>query len=233
MPPNNPNPPVNNPYVTQLPKKRPIVLIIALVLVTLLLFGAVGFGYWAFAKMKIYKNDTDKLVNAAVESNTKQVTDQKDKEFEERYKNPLKDYVSPDAYGGIGVKYPKTWSAYVNESGVGATPVDGYFHPSFVPGLRSGTAFAFHLEVTNKTYAEEMKVFDSQVRAGRLHVSPYQPVKVKGVLGSVIKGEIIRGQQDTMILLPLRDKTIKLSTQSDKYLNDFNKIILANLTFTP
>jgi len=36
-----------------------------------------------------------------------------------------------------------------------------------------------------------------------------------------------------MILLPLRDKTLKISTESQQFVGDFDNIILANLKFVP
>ncbi len=52
----------------------------------------------------------------------------KDNEFIVREKQPLQTYTGPSAFGSISVKYPKTWSAYVDETN-SSTPVDGYFHP--------------------------------------------------------------------------------------------------------
>jgi hypothetical protein len=53
------------------------------------------------------------------------------------------------------------------------------------------------------------------------------------VVGSRIDGEINLGQKDSMILLPVRDKTIKISTESQEFMGDFNDIVLANLKFVP
>jgi len=36
-----------------------------------------------------------------------------------------------------------------------------------------------------------------------------------------------------MLIIRVRDKTLKISTQSNDYLNDFNNIILSSLTFAP
>ncbi len=112
-------------------------------------------------------------------------------------------------------------------------PVEGYFHPSFVPGVQSGTDFALRVQVTNQPYDQELKQFESKTKSGKVKVSPYKAPKVPNVLGSRVDGEINNGQKDSMVLFPVRDKTLKISTESDQFLSDFNSIILANLTFVP
>jgi hypothetical protein len=51
-------------------------------------------------------------------------------------------------------------------------------------------------------------------------------------LGVVITGEIDGTQQGTLILLPQRDKTIKLFTETEDYLADFTKIV-QSATYNP
>ena len=132
--------------------------------------------------------------------------------------------------------YPKTWSAFITEANntTGTTtPIDGYMHPSFVPGLQSGTNYALRIRIVAKAYADDLKQFDSLVKKGTVKVSAYQLPKVPSVTGSRVDGEIVKGQKASMVLLPLRDKTIEISTQTSEFLNDFDTIILPNFTFAP
>ena len=207
-------------------------LIVSVVLGVLLL-AALIFGIWAFNERGTYKNKTDQIVAKEVELAKQQTSDQKDKEFVEKEKNPLKEYKGPATYGSLSVQYPKTWSAYVDEAGRGNLPISGYFHPNFVPGLNSGTAFALRIEVVGSAYDTEVKAFEPKVKAGKVKVTPYTAIKVPGATGSKIEGEINQGQKGIMVLFPLRDKTIKISTQTEAFAKDFNDIILANLTFVP
>lgn len=184
--------------------------------------------------MQDYKTNIQPKIDKAVaiaEENTKTA---KDKEFVEKEKNPLKEYKGPAAYGTVSIHYPKTWSAFVTETNSGSTPVDGYFHPGFVPGIQSETDFALRVKVVSQQYADVMKQFESKAKAGKVKVSPYTAPKLgSAVVGSRVDGEINTGQQDSMVLFPLRDKTIEISTESNQFLGDFNSIILANLTFVP
>ena len=50
-------------------------------------------------------------------------------------------------------------------------------------------------------------------------------------------GKIFQGRekvQGTMVIVPIRDKTLKVWTESNSvFLKDFNEAVLANLTFVP
>lgn len=208
-------------------------LILALAVFVLLFLGAAGFGIWAFNSRGQYKNQSDKITEKAVAAAVQQEATKKDNEFTEKEKFPLKAYQGPDTYGSLDISYPKTWAAYVVQTDRAATPIDGYFHPNYVPGTNSGTAYALRVQVTSQAYEQEMKQFEGKVKAGKVVVSAYAPKNVQGVTGSRVQGEITPGQKDVMILLPLRDKTVKISTESQDFLKDFDDIILANLKFVP
>lgn len=250
MPPQQPMPPSygQQPYgappqgVGQMPYQQPLPpprkkgfnsLIIPLVLVSLLLVTAIGFGVWAFMERDTYKNKTNQVVTKAVEIAQQQTSDTKDKEFIEKEKNPLKTYTGPAAYGSVSVQYPKTWSAYVDESAKGSTPVDGYFHPDFVPGLQAGKQFALRIKVVNQSYDQEVKRYEAQIKTGKLKAAPFTPGKVASNTGIRMDGELEQGVQGVIVILPLRDKTLEIFTETKDFVNDFNTIILPSLTFIP
>lgn len=207
--------------------------IIAVVVLSLLLLGAVGFGYWAFKERSTYKNETDKIVAKEVALTEQRVSSEKDKQFLEDEKRPTRPYTGPSTFGSVQIEYPKTWSAFITESGTGGTPIDGYLHPNFVPGVQSGTQFALRLEVVQRTYDDVLKQFDSKVRQGKVSVSPFRADNVPDVLGARVEGEINQGQKNLMVLFPIRDKTLKISTESESFFKDFNDIILKTLKFVP
>lgn len=208
-------------------------LLIALIFFVILTLAAGGFAFWAYGGRQDYKNNTDKKVSAAVDAAVKQESDRKDAEFVDKEKQPYKSYTTPEVSGSIKVTYPKTWSGYVNEDTKGTSFVDGYWHPDIVPGTTSDTAYALRLEVTNKAYVDEVKSLDNLVKSGDVKVTPYVPKNVSGTTGVRVVGEVTKGKNTTMIILPLRDKTIKLYTQSPDFVKDFDNVVLANLTFTP
>lgn len=213
------------------PKKHSHVgWIISIILLTLLLVGALVFAMWAFGGMQDYKQNADKKISAAVTIAQQQTSTAKDKEFVEKEKNPYRTYQSKDTLGSVKVVYPKTWSVYADENS-SSVPLDAYLHPDFVPGTQSKTAYALRVEVVNQTYDESVKQLQGKVTSGKVKVSPYKAPKMPDVLGTKAEGEVNTGQQVTMVLFPIRDKTLKISTQANQFVGDFNNIVLANLTF--
>lgn len=214
--------------------RKPIGLIIALVVFILGFLAMSGFAFWAYAQMQDYKNNVDDKVAVAVDAAVKQTEESKEKEFLERSKSPFKKYKGPATFGAVEITYPRTWAAFVDENVSGGTPVRGRFHPDFVPGERSDTAFALEFEVIEQPYDKVLGSFDNEAKSGKVKVSPFKAARVPSVLGARVDGEVKRDYQGSSILLPLRDKTIKLTTYSGQsFGKDFNDIILKNFIFTP
>jgi hypothetical protein len=207
--------------------------IIAISVTAFLLLAAIGFGIWAYTERDTYKTKSDEIVKREVDLAVQKNTSEKEKEFTEREKNPFKKYNSPSQFGSVSVTYPKTWAAFVTEKDNAQTHVDGYFHPNFVPGIDSGTSFALRIEVVNQSYDSQMKLLEAKVKSGKVKVTPFRAAKVPQVLGARIDGEINNGQKDSMVMFPIRDKTLKVYTETEQFLKDFNDIILPNLVFVP
>jgi len=208
-------------------------LVVPLILFILTSLGVSGFAIWAYGERDDYKNNSDKKSAAAAEVAHQKAGEEKEKEFLEREKNPYKEYKGPSAFGSVDILYPKTWSAYVDETKGGNLPVNGYFHPNFVPGLDSETAFAMKVEVVEQPYDQVLAKYESDTKSGKLRVSPFKAAKVPSVLGARIDGEIDDGLNGSSVVFPLRDKTIKVTTQSQQFMSDFDNIILPNFSFVP
>jgi len=218
----------------QAPKKGLNVLLVPLILAIFLLSVSVIFGIWAFMGMQDYKNNVQPKIDKAVAIAQQETSSAKDAEFLEKEKSPVKQYTAPQVAGTLSFQYPKTWSAYILEDEKNNNVIDGYFYPGYVPGTQSSTDFALRIKVISQAYADALKGFESKAKSGKLTISPYKaPKMADGVVGVRITGEINTGQQDTMVMFPVRDKTIQVSTESVQYVGDFNDIVLASLTFVP
>lgn len=211
------------------------ILLIPLILVVLLLFGAAYFGYWSFGSRQDYKNNTDEKIATAVDIAKQQESTIKDQQFAEAQKSPLKAYTSPAADGTIVVNYPKTWSGYIDTTGNGGGLFDGYFNPQVVAADTGDgtTLYALRVEVAQETYDQVLQDYSGQLQTGTIKVSPYKLPKVPSVVGVKITGQIQPQKKGTMIVLPLRGNTLEVWTESSQYTGDFNKYILPNLTFSP
>lgn len=208
-------------------------LVVPLIVFILISLSVSGFALWAFGERNDYKNNSDKKSAAAAEIARQQAGEEKEKEFLEREKNPYKEYKGPSAFGSLDVLYPKTWAAYIDETKGGNLPVDGHFHPNFVPGLDSETAFALKVEVVEQPYDQVLAQFESDTKSGKVRVSPFKAAKVPSVLGARVDGQVTDDFNGSAVVFPLRDKTIKVSTQSQQFISDFDNIILPNLNFVP
>ena len=205
-------------------------LLIPLVIVLVLLLGSIGFGAWAFMGRQDYKNNVDAKIDEAVVAAEEKLSAEKEAEFAEQEKSPYETYQGPSAFGTLNFSYPKSWSAYIDETN--NREITGYFHPRIVPSTNSETSFALRFEVVSQTYDKSMQSYESDVRSGRAKVTAYRAPKVSSELGSRVEGEIDTKKQGVMVLLPVRDKTIKIWTEGDGYRGDFTKV-LESLTFEP
>lgn len=205
------------------------VLLIPLIVASILLVATIGFATWAFSERQSYKNDTDEKIAAAVEINAKEVSDRKDNEFLEKEKYPLDTFEGGDQFGHIKVGYPKTWSAYITENDGMAEYV---FSPRYVSGDIEASR-ALKIKIENRSYSEAISTFDGQLLNGDVRAKAYSLPKVRSVVGTRFDGAIEQGKQGTVIILPLRDKTIQISNEVPGLITDFNNIILENLTFNP
>lgn len=208
-----------------------------IIIVLLVLFvAAAGFGLWAYMERQDYKSNSDQKAAAAAEA-AKVATQAEDAaKYAEEAKSPLKTYIGPSDFGSVTFQYPKTWSGYVVQAtgSSGDTPLDGYFHPDVVSDIESETSvFALRTDIVNEPYATVLEAYTGSVGDAKVTVAPYKLAKVPSVVGSLVKGELEDGKQGTMVLFPLRNVTLKVWTETDQYINDFNTIILPNLSFSP
>jgi hypothetical protein len=206
---------------------------LAFALTLILFFAAAGFGIWAYHGMQDYKNNVEPKIADAVAKAEQATSSKKDQEFVEKEKQPLRTYTGPSAFGSISISYPKTWSVYADESAQSSNPLDASMNPGFVPGLQSGDSVALRVQVLNSSYADAVRSFDSQVKNGQVTVVPYAVAKVPSVTGIRADGVIADKKEGAMVVLPLRDKTVKVWTESSLFVGDFNNIILPNLTLVP
>lgn len=208
--------------------------VLVTVLLVVLLVAALGFGLWAYQSRQDYKNNSDQKVAAAVATARQQESTAKDKQFAEQEKQPLKTYKGPEAYGSVVIKYPKTWSGYVDDTGHSSAVVDGYFAPGVVPAVNNQDAtFALRVQVVNQSYSQVVNGFSGAQKQGQVSAKPYSAPRVPSVVGLRLHGQLKNNKTGDMVILPLRDKTLELWTESPEFENDFSKNILANFTFSP
>jgi hypothetical protein len=202
-------------------------LAIPLVVSVIFVMGLAGFGLWSYSQYLDQKNNTDsKIAKAVSEANEVQKAEL-EKDFAEREKSPFSTWTSAGAIGSIELTYPRTWSAYVEEKDVGTKPLDGYFHPKAVKG-DNNTKHALRIQVDESKYDTTVASFEKNIKTGAVSSSP---ITKAGVTGIRFDGEIGRDYSGAIVIFQLRDKTVRIWTESEAYLPEFNNIVLKNLTF--
>lgn len=209
------------------------VWLIGFIVVTIFLLLAASFGIWAYSGRQDYKDNVDQKISAAVTESNKALTAKKKAEFAEAEKKPLREYSGPASFGSLSIKYPKTWSVYADEAGKSGVPLDGYMHPNFVPGLKSGNNIAVRYQVIERDYASEVKQYDNPLQKGSVRARAYKSLSDPNNVGIRFDGEIADKKQGAIIILPLRDKTIKIWTEATQFVPDFDKIIVPNFRYIP
>jgi hypothetical protein len=209
-------------------------LLLPLIISVVLGIGFLGFAFWAATGRQDYKNNSDQKVAAAVTIATQQANTAKDKFYAEAAKNPLVTYTSPEDFGSIVVQYPRTWSGYIDNSGSGDAQLSGYFYPGVVPGISNqASVFALHIRVVAQSYTQSVTTLTGLQKNGTLTAQPYALPKLPKQVGVKVSGTLPDGKSGTAVYLPLRDKTLVISTDGSQFLGDFNTYILPNLTFSP
>lgn len=205
-------------------------LLIPLVIVVVMLFGASAAAIIFYGRYQEASTNLDAQIAVAVEAANAELTDELEADFAERSKEPNEVYKAPAEFGSVAVTYPKTWSSHVIEKAGTGTVLDGYFFPGTVPNTRGDEKFPTRLELVSKPYAKEVASFDRDVDDGTVKA---KAVVINGVKGIRFDGAIERETSGAIVLLPLRDRTLKIWTENGDFMKDFNDIILAKLTFTP
>ncbi|MBP9820732.1 hypothetical protein KBC85_01180 [Candidatus Saccharibacteria bacterium] len=209
-------------------------LLFGFVLVTFLLIVFVILAVVFYGQMQDYKTNSDQKSSVAVEQAKKDQEKQLNEQFAEKEKEPLKSYTGPANAAAVKIVYPKTWSLYTVEGPSGDT-LSSYFNPNLVPNVSNkDNLYALRLNVLEQPYANILRTFESKVTKGEVKVTPFVASNVKDAeTGVRIDGAITNNTIGSMVLIPVRDKTIQLWTESGNYTADFDNFVLKNLTFNP
>jgi hypothetical protein len=205
----------------------PISLILNIVL-SVLVLGVGGFAVWAFMGYQDYKNNVDVKVEDAVKgAKTAQKKDD-DVLFAQQEKLPTRQLVGPDELGSVTLDYPKTWSVYVGSNGDQQPTYEAYLYPGAVPPISGNTPNALRVTVVNQPYDQILQSLDQFVKNGDLKATS---ITLNGVSGIRFDGKIGQNTQGSMIVFKVRDKTLKVYTETDTFRGDFDNIILPSLKF--
>lgn len=203
-------------------------LVLTAVVLSVLTVGLGVFGIWSFVSYQDQKNNVDAKIKTAVAEAKQQQSAEDDKQFAEREKQPTREIVGPDDLGRVAFSYPKTWSAYIDKNGANGSQYEVYLYPGAVPSIATKTPYALRVSVVDRRYEDETAVFRDRVQKGELKASP---VTLNGETGTRLDGIFSKDIQGSMVLFKVRDKTLKVYTESRSFQADFDSIVVKSLSF--
>ncbi len=201
-------------------------LAIPLVLSVIVLIVSAVMAVVYYTKFVEQRDNNQPVIDEAVAQAEEAQKTKLENEFTEREKVPTKNYTSPAELGTVKLVFPKTWSSYVDTAKSGG--LDYYGHPNYVPA--DGVNYALRMSVTDRPFASEIKSYDNAVKKGELKATAIQ---ASGTTGTRLDGFLKKDQEGSMVIFPLRDKTLRIWTESKEFRADFDNIVLKNLTFVP
>lgn len=199
-------------------------LLIPLVISVLALIGVSVIAFMYYGNYVDQRDNVNQKISDAVEVANAKQKKELDAQFAEQEKLPNKVYTSPEIYGSVKLSYPKTWGAFVSDTG---SSMDFYAHPNFVPS--KGVNYALRMSVTDRTFAKEVQAYDAKVKKGDLTAVS---ITVSKTTGTRLDGLLQTDQAGSLVMFPLRDKTLKIWTENKDYQGDFENT-LKNLSFVP
>lgn len=201
-------------------------LVVFTIVLGVLVVGLGAFSIWAFVNYSDQKNNVDQKVSEAVSAARLEQSQEDEVKFAEREKQPNKQFVGPDDLGRVEFSFPKTWSGFVEKSQ--ATAYEAYFMPGLVPPLSSNTPYALRVSIDNKSYEASLDSYQDRVKKGELRSTP---VTIQGETGNRLEGKFSKDIDGVMVLFKVRDKTLRVYTESRTFQPDFDNIILKTLIF--
>lgn len=223
---NQPNQPIN--FQMEKKKKPFNMLIVPIVLLVILLGLAIFMAINYNSKYTEQKNKVQSIVDQKVTQAKKEQKVSSDKEYEEKSKLPYVTYEGPSELGSVKITYPRSWSAMYNQNG--SNLFDFYAHPTIVPSPDLKKKFALRVSIVDGKYQDALSGYEKQTKSKNITISAYQ---VSGVTGARIDGEINKDEDGSLVVFPVRDKVLYVWTQDKTYINDFNDVVLKNLSFIP
>ncbi len=192
-----------------------------------LVFGSVMI--WALVNYNDQKNNVDSKLQQREQLAR---DDQKTKDqntFDEKEKEPLKEFIGPNDLGRIDFKYPKTWSVYVANNGAKGAAYEAYLHPDQVPSVGdSANKFALRVSILDQPYDTVLQQYSGLVKQGQLRSSS---ITTSGYNGNRLDGNFTKDIEGSAVFFKIRDKTLVLKTDSPSFRPDFDDKIVKTLTF--
>lgn len=190
----------------------------------LILFLIAGsLAIWVYMQYSHEKSNVDSKVAIEVAKGKSEQAESDQKKFSEEAKNPRIEFVGPSEYGRVSFMYPRTWSVYIENDGSNRGDYKAYLNPVAVPSASNkASRFALRLEIINKNLDTVLNDYQSRLKKGELTSSS---TEFNGISATRIDGTFEKELRGSVVLMKVRDKTIRFSTDADTFKPDFQTIL--------
>lgn len=203
-------------------------LLIATILLSVFLVAFIGLFVWAFLNYQDHKKNVDGKVSEAVKTAEAAKTTELEAAFKVERERLFNKYTTNPVLANVTLEYPRDWSFYLEEDQNSSTQIQAIFHPTVVQNSDPGT-YGMRLRLEAKLYSEVLDDFEKDIEDGLILVTPIKNGDTSGVR---LDGQIDRDHNGSMIMFPIRDKTLIVQTDSKEYLSVYEEAI-KKLVFTP
>lgn len=153
------------------------------------------------------------------------------KEFTSQQNEDLRVYTAPEAFGSFEVGLPKSWSFAISPSASAGTFL-GLADPGYVD--TTVTTHAYKQELVKDSYDKRKKSLDDQVKGAKGGMQSSE-VTVSGIKGMRYVGPTDQKTKlrPTVVIVPVREKTMIFSTSDTATYGEAFDTILKNVKLNP
>lgn len=181
---------------------------------------------WAYQKYINQRDDVQAQIDSAVDQALVEKTQNLEAEFETERNSVTDTFRTNDSIANVSFAYPKHWSQYLVENERSTTQIEAIFHPEVV---QKDKVYALRLKIIQSNYDDVLDDFQTRIKRGEVKATP---IKSNNISGVRLEGAYERDRNGSLVLFPIRDKTLFLSTESTDYSKAYESII-QSLSFTP
>jgi hypothetical protein len=196
--------------------------LLAIIGLIVLVLVAGSFAIWAYLNYNEQKTNVDGKIDLAVVQGKKVQSDEDEKKFAEREKEPNRQFVGPDDYGRLTFDYPKTWSVYEATDISKGGDYEAYLNPVTVPPVTSTQQYSLRVLIQQKDYDQIVKSYEALVKKGDLRSTA---TSADGNNGTRFDGNFSKNIRGSAVIYRIRDKTLTVQTDADTFKPDFENII--------
>jgi Tfp pilus assembly protein PilV len=198
----------------------PLLILVIVLGAGALIFAVLTIMFYSQARTATTTLDAQKAA-AVAKAKAEQKTDD-DAANTAANESPFRSYTAPVEYGSFEIKFPKNWSAWVDQEKSG-TQVSLELNPDFVRRTNStDELYATRVQLIERTSDQYMTSYNSQVQRGALKKAD---ATVSGQKAFDLTGSFQDKRTTRMVVVPVRDKVLVFINENSRYASEFNEIL--------